>query len=188
MSYDLKKIRKKVEKAQDKSRFEHTLGVAYTAAMLARIYGLNEEDALIAGYLHDCAKCLSHDEKLKICKKNDIEVTPLEKRNPFLLHSKVGSFLAHTEYGIDDSDILNAITYHTTGRPEMSLLEKIVFISDYIEPGRESAPNLLEIRKTVFTDLDSALIMVLKDTLNYLSASGKEIDEMTQKTYDYYAG
>lgn len=186
MSYDLKKIRKKVEKAQDKARFEHTLGVAYTAAMLARIYDVDEENALVAGYLHDCAKCLSHEEKLKICKKNNIEVTPLEKRNPFLLHSKVGSFLAHSEYDIENKDILNAITYHTTGRPQMSLLEKIIFISDYIEPGRATAPNLLEIRKTVFTDIDAALIMILKDTLGYLATSGKEIDEMTQKTYDYY--
>lgn len=187
MNYDLKKIRKKVEKAQDKSRFEHTLGVAYTAAMLAQIYGVDEEDALVAGFLHDCAKCIDHDDKLKICKKNNLEISELEKRNPFLLHSKVGSFLAHTEYGIENNDILNAITYHTTGRPNMSLLEKIIFISDYIEPGRKVAPNLLEIRKKAFIDLDEALVMVLRDTLNYLAGSGKEIDDMTQKTYDFYA-
>ena len=116
MSYDIKKIRKKVEKSQDKSRFEHTLGVAYTAAMLARLYAIDEEDALVAGYLHDCAKCMDHEKKLKICADNKIPVTEIERRNPFLLHAKVGSYLAKKEYDIHNQDILNAITYHTTGR------------------------------------------------------------------------
>lgn len=187
MSYDIKKIRKKVEKSQDKSRFEHTLGVAYTAAMLARLYAIDEEDALVAGYLHDCAKCMDHEKKLKICADNKIPITEIEWRNPFLLHAKVGSYLAKKEYDIHNQDILNAITYHTTGRPEMTMLEKIIFISDYIEPGRTHAANLSEVRKLAFSDIDQALLKILGDSLAYLHTTGKEIDNMTQKTFDYYA-
>ena len=187
MSYDWKKIRKKVEKSQDKSRFEHTLGVAYTAAMLARLYDVDEEDALVAGYLHDCAKCMDHEEKLRICKKHNIPVREIERRNPFLLHAKVGSFVAQKEYDIQNQDILNAITYHTTGRPEMTMLEKNIFISDYIEPGRTHAANLSVVRKLAFSDIDQALLKILGDSLAYLHTTGKEIDDLTQKTFDYYA-
>lgn len=183
---DNKQIRKSIKKTQDGKRYEHTLGVAYTAIALAMKYGVSLKDAELAGLLHDCAKCLSNEEKISICEKNGIEMTEVEKRNPFLLHAKAGRFLAETEYKVKDADILNAILYHTTGRPGMSLLEKIVFVADYIEPGRNQAPNLTEIRKLAFEDIDRALIWILKDTLEYLEAGGGETDPMTQKTYDYY--
>ena len=110
----------------------------------------------------------------------------MERRNPFLLHAKVGSFIAMDEYGVTDSDVINAILNHTTGRPGMSMLEKIVFIADYIEPGRKQAPNLSEVRKLAFMDLDRALLRILENTLSYLKESGGELDPLTQKTYDYY--
>ena len=184
---DLKKIRKAMEKCQDAKRFEHTLGVAYTAAALAMRYDANVKDAQIAGLLHDCAKCLSDEKRLSICEKHNISITEVERRNPFLLHAKVGSFLAMEEYKVTDSDIIHAILNHTTGRPGMSLLEKIIFVADYIEPGRRSAPNLKEIRKLAFQDLDAALLKILGDTLEYLQSTDGEIDPMTAKTYEYYA-
>ena len=115
----LRKIRKAVEKIQDARRFEHTLGVEYTAAALAMRYGSNMENARTAGLLHDCAKCLSDEKRLSICKKNHIKVTEVERKNPFLLHAKVGAYLAREKYGIKDPDILNAIQNHTTGRTNM---------------------------------------------------------------------
>lgn len=183
---DLTKIRKAMEKTLDPKRYEHTLGVEFTAAALAMRYDVPVFKAQLAGLLHDCAKCLSNDKKLSICEKNNINVSEIEKRNPFLLHSKVGSFLAKDEYGIDDLDVLNAILNHTTGRPGMSLLEKIIFVADYIEPGRKSAPNLREIRKLAFTNLEQALLKILEDTLFYLKNGEGEIDPMTAKTYAYY--
>ena len=90
------------------------------------------------------------------------------------------------EYHVYDADIINAILNHTTGRPGMSLLEKIIFIADYIEPGRKNAPNLGEIRKLAFVDLDQCLVIVLKNILEYLETSDGEIDPMTRKTYEYY--
>lgn len=186
MKNDLKKIRKAMEKTLDPKRYEHTLGVEYTAAALAMRYGADIKNAQLAGLLHDCAKCLSDEKRLKICEKHNISVNEVERRNPYLLHAKVGSFLAMDEYGVKDADVINSILNHTTGRPGMSMLEKIIFIADYIEPGRKHAPNLTEIRKLAFTDLDKALLKVLKDTLSYLQEGGGEMDPMTRKTYEYY--
>lgn len=80
--------------------------------------------AKIAGLLHDCAKCIDDDEKLKECIKYHIEVTEYEKKSKSLLHAKLGAYYAKSKYNIDDTDIINAIKYHTTGRPNMSLIEK----------------------------------------------------------------
>lgn len=184
--YDLKKIRKAMEKTLDPKRYEHTLGVAYTAAALAMKYDVSVHKAQLAGLLHDCAKCLSDEKKLKICEKHNIPVNDVERRNPSLLHAKVGSFMAGEEYEVEDYDVLNAILNHTTGRPDMSTLEKIIFIADYIEPGRKEAPHLERLRKLAFEDLDEALIGILQDTLEYLDAKGTEMDMMTYRTYQYY--
>jgi putative HD superfamily hydrolase of NAD metabolism len=185
-SSSIKKIRKAMEKTLDPKRFEHTLGVAYTAAALAMRYGYDMQKAQTAGLLHDCAKCMSNEKRLHICRKHNITVNEIERRNPFLLHAKVGSYLAMRKYNIHDSDVINAILNHTTGRPDMSLLEKIVYVADYIEPGRKQAPNLGEIRRLAFTDLDAALFKILNDTLVYLNQVDGETDPMTQKTYDFY--
>ena len=179
-------LRKAMKKVQDKERYEHTLSVAYTAACLAMLNGVDTQKALRAGLLHDCAKCISAEQKLSLCKKYDIEVSPLERRNPSLLHAKLGATLAREKYGEKDEDVLNAITNHTTGRSEMSMLEKIIFIADYIEPGRSKAQNLAKIRKMAFSDIEEALVTILQDTLIYLQNSGTEIDSATQETLEYY--
>lgn len=174
---------------QDKlsyKRFRHTLGVAYTATSLAMCNDVNLNDAQIAGLLHDCAKYMNDKKSLEFCMENNIKISEVERRNPFLLHGKIGSIIASEKFGIKDKHILDAIYYHTTGRPAMSVLDKIIFIADYIEPSRDVMPNLSSIRKIAFKDLDSALILILKDTLDYLSDKGGETDPMTQKTYDYY--
>lgn len=183
-----KALRKQMEKVQDEKRYEHTLGVAFTAASLAMRYKADVKQAQIAGLLHDCAKCMTNEERLTLCRKNKLEVTAVEKANPFLLHAKVGAFLAKDKYGIQDADILSAVRYHTTGRPAMSMLEKIVFIADYIEPSRKTAPNLEEVRTLAFKDLDAALRKILSDTLSYLDTVDQEVDPMTKETYDYYNG
>lgn len=184
---NIRKIQKAMKKTLDPKRYEHTLGVAYTAAALAMRYEASIKNAQMAGLLHDCAKCLTDEKRIAICEKHNISMNEIERRNPFLLHAKVGSFLAMEVYHVEDPDIIHAILNHTTGRPGMSLLEKIIFVADYIEPSRRQAPNLKEIRKLAFQDLDQAMVMVLKDILDYLKSTGGEIDPMTQKTYDYFA-
>lgn len=186
-----------MEKELESKRYEHTLSVAYTAANLAAVHGVDVEKALVAGILHDCAKCLSHKKQLALCTENHMLLSELESAEDSpLIHAKAGSILAKEEYGVTDEDILHAICYHTTGRPQMSPLEKIVYIADYIEPGRhhmkrfgDGAPmeRLTQIRQMAFRDLDEALCNILGDSLAYLQQKGGKVDSMTQKTYEYYS-
>lgn len=183
----LKKIRKAMEKELNSKRYEHTLSVAYTAANLAMVHSADVSSALIAGMLHDCAKCISGKKLISICKKNSIDFSEVESNNPSaLLHAKAGAVLAREKYGIEDEDILNAIKYHTTGRPNMSRLEKILYIADYIEPYRKHASNLNQIRNMAYQDLDNTLLKILGDTLSYLMSTDGQIDPMTKETYNYY--
>lgn len=177
---------KTLEQELNYKRFVHTLAVAGTAASLAMCYGADVEKAEMAGLLHDCAKCIDVRKMQRLCEKAGLELSPFEKNSGSLLHSKAGSVLAEEKYGFTDPDLLNAIRHHTTGRPGMSLLEKIIFVADYIEPGRCSARNLPEIRRMAFEDIDEALLKILYDTLVYLNSTGNPVDPMTQMTYEYY--
>ena len=183
---DLKKIRKKLKDCLSKSRYQHTLGVEFTAAAMAMKYSIDIDMAELAGLLHDCAKCIDDEEKLEECKKYNVKITDVEKRNPFLIHSKLGAVYAREKYGVDDEEILSAIRCHTTGKPDMTTLEKIIFIADYIEPGRDKAKNLAEIRKISFEDIDEAMYMILRDTLEYLEGGEGELDPTTEETYLFY--
>ena len=185
-NYDMKAYQKKVKHEMDDGRYQHTLGVMYTCAALAMRYGYDLQKAQLAGLLHDCAKCINKEKKLKLCEKNHILITDVERRNPFLLHAKLGAFLAKEQYGVKDPEIISAILNHTTGKPAMSLLDKIVYVADYIEPRRNKAPNLEEVRRLAFLDLDEALYKILSDTLEYLDEGAGEIDGMTLKAYEYY--
>ena len=185
-SNDIQKLRKKVKRKLDKKRYLHTIGVSYTAAALAMRYGADIKKAQTAGMLHDCDKYMDGHELLEQCERYHISITDVERHNPFLLHAKLGGFFAMKKYHVKDKEIIGAILNHTTGRPNMNLLEKIIFVADYIEPHRDKAPNLNEIRKQAFIDLDAALVSILADTLEYLTSIQVEIDDMTQKTYDYY--
>lgn len=183
---ELSKLRKEISKVMDGKRFEHTLSVAYTAANLAACHGADTEKALVAGMLHDCAKGMPDHKLLELCEKHHIPVSKEERKKPSLLHAKIGSYLAHKKYKVTDSNILNAVCYHTTGRPAMTLLEKIIFVADYMEPGRRQAPRLEQIRRMSYNDLDQAVLMILEDTLAYLQESSSVIDQTTQETYNYY--
>ena len=186
MFYTITEIHEILRKKQTGSRFVHTLGVQYTSACLAMRYGADLEKAQIAGVLHDCAKHMKPEKLLEKCRKHDLLVTHSEIARPFLLHGRVGAYIARKKYGVDDPDILNAIEWHTTGRPEMSLLEKIVFTADYIEPNRNKAPNLEKLRKISFEDLDRAVYLILEQTLEYLQESPQDVDEMSEVTFRYY--
>ncbi|MFA9466087.1 MAG: bis(5'-nucleosyl)-tetraphosphatase (symmetrical) YqeK [Velocimicrobium sp.] len=185
----IQEIQQMLEKELSKKRFIHTLSVSSTAACLSMKYGEDIKRARVAGLLHDCAKCLSGDELYSRCMEFGIEVSKTEEHFPYLLHAKLGAYYANTRFGVEDTDILNAIIYHTTGRPNMSLLEKIIYLSDYIEPERKEIPGLNEIRNIVFSDLDQAVYLTLENTLRYLKSQNKnknEIDTMTINAYTYY--
>lgn len=183
---DIEEMRKEVKEQLDAYRYRHTLGVMYTAASLAMKYEVDLNQAMTAGLLHDCAKCIPDKKKIKMCDKYGIVLTETELKNTALIHPKLGAYLAGSEYDVKDEEILGAIASHTTGHPGMTLLEKIIYISDYIEPGRKEAPNLTLIRKLAFEDIDAALFQILDDTLQYLKSNDKVIDSMTEETYNFY--
>ncbi len=184
--YNLIKMQKKVRKELDADRYQHTLGVMFTASSMAMCYGADIEKAQVAGLLHDCAKCIPNDQKIRMCSEYGIEISKIERKAPYLLHSKLGSFLAKEKYGVDDPDILSAILWHTTGRPNMTNLEKIIFVADYIEPQRFKAKNLPQVRRMAFHDLNQTVYQILEDTLHYLDAGQGEVDPMSRSAYRYY--
>lgn len=182
------RIEKELQDVLKKKRYSHTLGVRYTAAALAMRHGCSIEQAQMAGLLHDCAKGYSGEELLAMASKYKLEISKAETENPHLLHAKVGAYLAEHKYGVKDQEILSAIRFHTTGKPDMTMLEKIIFIADYIEPNRRMLDGLPQCRALAFEDLDMAMYQILKNTLEYLRGQGGmgTIDETTQSAYEYY--
>lgn len=184
--YDLNKMEKTLKKYLDEDRFAHTIGVMYTAAALAMAHNGNIEMAQTAGLLHDCAKCIPNKKKLQLCEEYQVSVTDFEREHPFLIHAKLGAAIAKDKYDVKDREILNAIAWHTTGKPDMTLLEKIIYIADYIEPHRDKAPHLPYIRQLAFSDLDACMYEILKDTLEYLGSAPQEIDETSRQAFMFY--
>lgn len=184
--HDFKSIKKTLSKQLEPKRYEHTIGVAHMAAALAMRYEVDMEKAYLAGLLHDCAKCIGTEEKIALCKKYKVELTKFEMDNPFLIHAKLGSCLAEKKYGVEEPDILSAIRYHTTGKPDMNMMEKIIFAADYIEPGRKPIPGLEEIRKKIFIDLDGAIVLILEGTMRHLKNREQPIDQTSIDAYEFY--
>lgn len=188
MAYDLFELQKAVWERLPEKRYLHTLGVSHTSANLALRYGLDMTDAFLAGLFHDIAKPYNDKKMLEKCKKHGLPISAVEERNPYLLHGKLGAWMTENKFHIDNPEILSAITYHTTGRADMTEMEKIVFLADYMEPNRPEVPGLFEVRKMAFEDLEKAVFMVLRDTVAYLSGSPeKEMDERTMEAYQFYA-
>lgn len=180
------KIRELLSEKMNPKRMEHILGVEYTATCLAMRYGVDLEQAALAGLLHDCAKHLSRDKKFEECERFGITINKFEKRNPELLHAKLGACYAKEKYGVEDEAVLSAIACHTTGKPHMSNLDKIIYIADYIEPNRNKAPKLPMLRKLAFENLDQCLLTILENTVEFLQGTSLAIDELTLETYEYY--
>lgn len=188
MAIDTLLVKEKIKEVLTKSRYEHTLGVAQTAACLAMRYHISSEDAYLAGLLHDNAKCIDDENLRKLCREAEIPMNSVEEKNPYLLHGKLGAYYAKNKFFIENEEICSAIAYHTTGKPGMTLLEQIVFVADYIENGRQPLPGIEAIRQTAFENLELAVFKILESTLNYLRriTSEDSIDPITVETYEYY--
>lgn len=184
----VEQLRKSMKSILSDSRYRHSIGVEDVCYDLALIHGEDTCKASIAGILHDCAKYLEDDELVQECEKKQIEISEIERRIPnMLLHAKLGAIYAKEKYKVVDENIINAIKFHTTGRPAMSKLEKILYIADNIEPNRKlTATNIDYIRKIAYEDIDEALKIILKQTLEYLKDKNNLIDLRTKETYDYY--
>ncbi|HCW04152.1 MAG TPA: phosphohydrolase [Clostridium sp.] len=173
---------------QDKlsvKRYKHVLGVRDTAVKLARTYGEDEEKALLAAILHDCAKNMGDLELIKLVKDHGYIPDKIELKAPQLLHGRAAAIVAKNEMGIVDSSICDAVTYHTTGREAMSSLEKIIYLADYIEPCRDF-PGVEALRRESFINLDSAMLMSLENTIRYILDKGQLLHTNTIEARNYF--
>lgn len=155
-------------------RWRHVEGVIVTAVRLALRWGVDAEKAYLAAALHDVAREMPRNRLLKATLDFGIVLSELEEQVTPLLHAPVGAAMARREFGIDDPDVLAAIRYHTTGRVGMSPLEKIIFLADYVEPGR-SFPGVEKVRSLVWQDLDEALLVALSQSIVHLVGQGAPI-------------
>ena len=174
-------------------RYLHSQGVMYTAAALAMVHDqITQKDlvekAILAGLLHDCGKSGSLKEQEQLCAELQVRLTPAEIQHPNLIHAKLGAHLAETIYQVTDSDVLAAIRHHTVGRENMSLLEKIIYMADLIEPWRSHYPRIEEIRLLAFTDIDQAVALSTAEVIRYLQRSGREVDPSILITLKHYGG
>ena len=163
------------------SRRKHTLGVALTAAKYAAKYKLPERKVILAAALHDVAKNMPQTAP-------ELAGFALQEEVPApVLHQYAGAYVAEHSLGIDDEDVLNAVRYHTSGRPNMSDLEKLIFLSDMLEPGRDFK-GIEKLRRALENDLNECMCLSLKHELKYLKRGGGTIYPLTFKAYEYYKG
>lgn len=167
-------------------RFYHSLGVAYTACSLAMCYKCDYEKAFLAGLLHDCAK-LKDADYLHLAEKYNVQIEDYALKNPPTLHSAIGACMVREDFGIDDEEIIMAVSSHNFGRPDMSLLEKILFVADYIEPNRNFDNDKLNFyRSLAFINLDKCVGLILKDTVDFVKSNGYVLVPIGYEAYLYY--
>lgn len=173
-----------LKKNIDEKRFEHSVNTAKEAVRLAKKYGADEDNAYVAGLLHDAAKGKCRLTLRKLVKDYDITVDEFEIRNPELTHGKIGAIMVSKQLGIKDKEIISAIRWHTTGRAGMCLLEKIVYIADIIEPSRKFS-GLKSIRKLAYQDIDKAIILALEYVMKFVHSKGLPLHPKSIEAYKY---
>ncbi len=175
---NIEEIKVKLKKMVSKERFEHSINVAQVAQRLALKYGGDITKAEVAGLLHDCAKDLDYSTQKKMLIKYNIKIDKFSQKIPKLLHPLIGAAIAEKEFNIKDPIILKAIRVHSTGAPRMSLLDKIIYLSDKIEPLRNN-DGIEEVRKIAEFSLDKAVLKVMDSGLLHLIRRGLLIHPAT---------
>ncbi len=188
---EVKSIATELSKYLSKYRLKHSVFVMHTAKELASIYNVCKRKAELSGLLHDCGKYLKDCAMIEKAKELDLKITSLQYYEPDLLHGPVGAIIAKDKYPELDQDMYNSIYYHTTGRPGMSDLEKIIYVADLIEPTRRY-PEVEELRGYVGIELNLLTLKVMDKVLLSLIRNGKYIDPTTIKArnklyYEYYS-
>lgn len=178
-------LREKAHAMLKPSRVAHVIGCEAEAVQLAKRWGEDPENAAEAGILHDITKKLVLSDQLILCRKYGIINDNAEERNFKLLHAKTGAAVARALFGISD-EVYNAIRWHTTGKPDMTLLEKIIYMADYIEPNRDF-PGVEELRKLAYEDLDKAMELGLEMSLEDIKSSGQEPYKDTVEAFEWYS-
>jgi len=173
-----------LKKELDPYRFKHSLNVMETAVTLAEYYGANVNKARLAGILHDCGKNFKGEEAIKYVRKIGYEADEIEILQPKLLHGIIGKQLAEEVYGVTDEEVLGAIRWHTTGKSGMNLLEKIIYVADYIEPLR-AFEGVEIMRKTAFEDLEKCIVYCSESTIKFVLKKGALLHKNTIDTRNH---
>lgn len=180
-----KNIIEKLKTMLKPKRLEHSINVANCALKLSEIYNCDKEKAYLAGLIHDCAKYFTKEQVDFYVQKYNVKLDPLEIDNIALSHSVIGSFAIQDVFDIEDVDIINAVRYHTTGRENMSTLEKIIFMADMIEEGRDF-PGVDYLRELSFNgQLDKALITSFNNTIKFVIDNNQLIHPRSVKARNY---
>ncbi len=177
-------IKEFVRRRINEKRFTHSVNTANEAVSLARKYGADVDKAYIAGLLHDVAKGLSPVMLKIIAEKYCLEVDEYEQNNPELMHGKVGAAIVASELGITDEEILSAIKWHTTGHKNMTLLEKIIYIADIIEPGRNYTQTEA-LRHLAYEDINEAMKTGLMHVMGYVKSQGFSLHPNSIEAYEH---
>lgn len=182
---DIKQIEKTLKGMLPERRLKHSLNVSKCAVKLSEIYKCDKEKAEIAGLVHDCAKYFTDEQIEDSIKRFNVELDPLEVNNIALSHSVIGSYVAVDIFNIKDEEIINAIKYHTTGKENMSLLEKVIYIADLIEEDR-NFPRVEELRELTYSGkLEEALLLSFNNTIKFVIDNNQLIHPRTIKARNY---
>lgn len=168
----------------DSKRYAHSVSVRDTAVKMAEQFNEDINKARIAGLLHDCAKNLRGYELINTAKKYGYNVSEIYQKSPQLLHGLVGAIISKEIMGVKDKEIFNAIAYHTTGRRNMTMLEKMIYLADYIEPLRKY-PGVSEIRELTYNDINKAVLRSFDNTIKYVIDRGQMIHPNTIEGRNY---
>lgn len=167
-----KDIEEYLKKNLKTSRYKHSLGVRDSAVILAKKYKVDEGKARLAGLIHDCAKNLKDKEILNLVREQGLEISKVCFKSPQIMHGLAGAIVAKNVFKVTDEEVLNAITYHTTGREDMTALEKIVYLADFIEPSRDFL-GIEALRTLAYKDLDRALFLAFDNTITFVIKKGE---------------
>ena len=179
----IEQIKNDLKNILSERRYIHSIGVMEMCEELAKLYGVDVEKAKLAGLLHDNAKEMPREKMLKYVEENNIPITEVERINTPILHGKIGADIAKKKNNVDE-EIENAIKYHTTGKENMTLLQKVVFVSDKIDETRKYE-GVEELRKLAFENLDEAIIKKIDATLKINIEKKNVILEESIKTRNY---
>ncbi len=174
-------MKMKLSQALGETRFRHSLGVCEESVRMAKLFGADTEKAYLAGLLHDCAKHISVEKQKELCEKYKID--SITKQCPPVIHAPLGAVMAEIEYGVTDSEILDAIRYHTVARSGMTLLDKIVYVADMTEPNRNFT-GVEVLRELSGTNIDEAFCEAVKQSLIHNLKSGNFIHPNTFEAWN----
>ena len=184
--FDFEKAKIKLMSAVSPKRFKHIMGVVKEAERLSDIWNGDRKKVRVAALLHDCAKGIPQDISLSLCRQYGVNLDEDTLKSPKVIHQFLGEALAKAEYGVSDKEILNAIKYHTTGRENMSITEKIVFCADYTEENRKIHEDLKMARILVDEDLDKAVHFILQSTVDFVKKNNSFLHSLSEKALRYY--